>query len=198
MNICKAQIFFFFFFFLLQVTYIGTAQVASVLGEFAGITIMTNLHLAYLNSEALSQIPAEENSGKVTAFCGSNIWRNRCWAFVLSACSPSWIRNHKPRITLHWFRETELVFNFGSATCTLTCMFVGLNNETSGNEEFALCPSLIFEEEDLYLEGLGWCGKTGRKANHPDPGFCTTFLHWVNFCSEFNTIKITHRLKNGR
>lgn len=73
MNICKAQIFFFFFFFLLQVTYIGTAQVASVLGEFAGITIMTNLHLAYLNSEALSQIPAEENSGKVTAFCGSNI-----------------------------------------------------------------------------------------------------------------------------
>lgn len=77
-------------------------------------------------------------------------------------------------------------------------MFVGLNNETSGNEEFALCPSLIFEEEDLYLEGLGWCGKIGRKANHPDPGFCTTFLHCVNFCSEFNTIKITHRRRNGR
>lgn len=134
----------------------------------------------------------------VTLFYCSNVWRNRCWAFVLSAGSPRWIGNHKPQITLHWSRETVLVFSFCSATCTLTCMFVGLNNEISGNEEFSLCPSLVFRAGDLYLGGLGWCGKTGRKANHPDLGSCTIFLHRVNFCSEFNTTKIKHKPRNGR
>lgn len=123
----------------------------------------------------------------VTVFCCSNIWRNQCWAFVLSAGPPSWIGNHKPQITLHWSRGTEWVFSFGSATCTLTYMFVGLNNEISGNEELALCPSLIFGEGDLYLGGLGWCGKTGRKANHPDQALA---LHsFTELISALNSIQ---------
>jgi len=141
-NVCRPQTLFSSFFFFLQVTYTGTAQPASVLREFAGITTTTNLHLAYPNSAALSQTPADENSGN------SILLLKYLKEPVLSLCSQCWFSkvDRQPQITLHWSRETELVFSVGSATCTLTCMFVGLNNEISGNEGFTLCPSLIFRE----------------------------------------------------
>lgn len=146
---------------------------------------MTNLRLAYLNRAALSQTPAEENSGN------SILLLKYLKKPVLSLCSQRWFSklDRQPQASNY----TSLIQgNWAGVQFRFCNLHVDLHVCWLKQRDFRKWRISTLSESHFWRRGslsrrsrLVW--ENWEESQSSRSGSCTTFLHWVNFCSEFNT-----------